>query len=459
MNHSILEILNELLSVKTNAKKEIMKREANNKVLLDVFDYAYSPFKRYGISNKTLPVPSINKGVYELEHALTQLDKLIDRTFTGHAAIDHLKSVMEQLSVDDCEVIRRIILKDLECNTGSSLAKTVWGDRYDYTPPQMLSSSQNDKSIDWLLKTAKGDMVAELKADGARCMTRITPTDIMSYSRNAKQFNGLLRIHNALKSANKTNVVIDGEIVYESTTSANRETGNGHVNRCINGIVPQEIADKFVYQVWDIVDLDVYNGDSKSTKTLRERRAELEDFVKSIDDSVCIEVIEQTPVSTLDEAKEVYKDYVAKGFEGIILKNANSVWENKRSKHFVKFKEKFRIDMLVTGAYEHKKEPSKLGGINIQTPCGTIKCNAGSGLKNKTTETDIKDPMNSLDNTTLMQLHKEGKLVGRIVEIECNGITKCNGHLSLFLPIIKLFRNDKDVPNTYQEVLEIMNLN
>ena len=454
---SILSILNELLSVKTNAKKAILAREVNNETLEKTFDYAYSPFVRFGISYKTMPVRENGTSTNTLEWALEQLDIIVDRTVTGHAAINHLQDILNNINEDDSEVIRRVVLKDLECNTACSLAKSTWGKQFDYKPPQMLSSAQSDKSIEWLVKNAKGDLVCELKADGARCMTEISNGEITSYSRNAKTFNGLVRLHKALLSAGITDVVIDGEIVYESGEGANRATGNGMVNRCINGIVPQEVADKFVYQVWDIVDLDVYKGQSKGqAKTLKERRKQLEEFVESVKDQDCIEVIEQTKVKDLDEAKAVYKTYVNKGFEGIILKDDGSIWENKRSKSFVKFKEKFRVDVVVTGSYPHKKDPTKIGGLYIQTPCGTITSSAGSGLKDKQTDDDIKFPMDSLDRTTLMEI--ADKLPGRIIELEVNGITECNGNKSFFLPIIKLWRNDKNEANSYQEVLDIMNL-
>ncbi len=452
----ILDFLNELLSVKTNAKKAILAREINNGILEKVFDYAYSPFIRFGISHKTMPIRENGISNYSLDWALDQLDVIINRTVTGHAAINHLQNILNNISEDDSEVIRRIILKDLQCNTACSLAKSTWGKKFDYRPPQMLSSAQSDKSIEWLVKNAKGDLVCELKADGARCMTEISNGDITSFTRNAKTFNGLVRIHKALLSVGITDIVIDGEIVYESGDGANRETGNGMVNRSINGIVPQEVANKFVYQVWDIIDLDVYKGQAKSVKTLKERRKQLEAFVDAIRDQDCIEVIEQTTVKNLDEAKAVYKTYVNKGFEGIILKDDGSVWENKRSKSFVKFKEKFRVDVIVTGSYPHKKDPTKIGGLYIQTPCGTITSSAGSGLKDKQTDDDIQYPMESLDRTTLMQI--ADILPGRIIELEVNGITESNGNKSFFLPIIKAWRNDKNEANSYQEVLEIMNI-
>ena len=453
---SILSILNELLSVKTNAKKAILAREINNDTLRRVFDYAYSPFIRFGISHKTMPVREEGTSTNTLEWALEQLDVIVNRTVTGHAAINHLQNILNNISEDDSEVIRRVVLKDLECNTACSLAKSTWGKKFDYKPPQMLSSAQSDKSIEWLVKNAKGDLVCELKADGARCMTEISNGDITSFTRNAKTFNGLVRIHNALSSVGITDVVLDGEIVFESDNGANREQSTGMVNRCINGIVPQEVANKFVYQVWDIIDLEVYKGNAKSVKTLKERRKQLEAFVDAVRDQDCIEVIEQTIVKDLNEAKTVYKDYVNKGFEGIILKDNGSVWENKRSKSFVKFKEKFRVDVIVTGSYPHKKDPTKIGGLYIQTPCGTISCGAGSGLKDKQTDDDIQYPMESLDRTTLMEI--ADKLPGRIIELEVNGMTECNGNKSFFLPIIKTWRNDKNEANSYIEVLEIMNL-
>ena len=93
-----------------------------------------------------------------------------------------------------------------------------------------------------------------------------------------------------------------------------------------------------------------------------------------------------------------------------------------------------------------------------------LRCNVGSGLRDKTTAEDLDSPMDSLDKTTLMN-HRD-ELIGRIVELECNGLienTKTvgkEGHsMSLFLPIIKLWRHDKGEANDLENIKQIMNLN
>ncbi len=108
----ILDILNELLSVKTNAKKAILAREVNNETLEKVFDYAYSPFVRFGISHKTLPIREDGNATNSLDWALSQLDVIVDRTVTGQTAINHLQMILNNSGEDVSEGIRRVIVKD-----------------------------------------------------------------------------------------------------------------------------------------------------------------------------------------------------------------------------------------------------------------------------------------------------------------------------------------------------------
>ncbi len=193
MSNTILRILNELESVKTNDKKAILKRETGNDTLQLVFDYAYNPTKTYGIQMKTIPdLPETfsDKGM-DLAGGLKSLDVLVDRKVTGHDALRYVNDLFNELTGDDAEVLRRVILKDLECNTGSTLAKNVWGSRFEYKPPQMLASSQSDKSIEWLIKNSTS-LSAELKADGARCFVDLCNKTM--FTRNYKYYNDLTQL-------------------------------------------------------------------------------------------------------------------------------------------------------------------------------------------------------------------------------------------------------------------------
>ena len=175
-----------------------------------------------------------------------------------------------------------------------------------------------------------------------------------------------------------------------------------------------------------------------------------------------IEPIENQLVRNLDEAKVVYKKYVDQGLEGIILKNRDSYWENKRSKNLIKFKEVIDIALEVVGYYEHSKDPNKLGGVELVSRCRRITTDCGSGFKDTTHKTvdGVKvliplDERHDLDRERLMTEAREGKLIGRIADCECNGWVHSKGRegtVGIFLPTIKGFRFDKTEADSFEDV-------
>ena len=140
-----------------------------------------------------------------------------------------------------------------------------------------------------------------------------------------------------------------------------------------------------VLQAWDYVPLDeVYSDGKIKGQKYDVRFAALENMAEGFKR---IEPIENQLVRNLDEAKVVYKKYVDQGLEGIILKNRDSYWENKRSKNLIKFKEVIDIALEVVGYYEHSKDPNKLGGVELVSRCRRITTDCGSGFKDTTHKT------------------------------------------------------------------------
>ena len=101
-----------------------------------------------------------------------------------------------------------------------------------------------------------------------------------------------------------------------------------------------------------------------------------------------------------------------------------------------------------------KKDPTKIGGFSIRSNDSKIICKVGSGFKDKTLKADLANPMGSLDRATLFKIMD--RLIGRIIEVECNGLTKSKDPnittYSLFLPIMKLWRDDKEFANNMEDV-------
>lgn len=491
----IIDILNELAATDSiNEKKAIMEREKGNELLKRVFIMAYSKRFNYGIKKwGTRAKDEIHLTLEDMLYMLEE--KLAKRVITGNAAIEKLEIALSQTSEGDAEVIRRVLMRDLECGTGPTIANKIWKNCIP-EQPQMLASSYDEKLIE---KHIKWPAFAQLKADGARCFAEVTDDGVKFFSRAGNEYKGLRKLAEELmvitedaRKRHPSGVMIDGELVYHAPKvepkadndlfgmfeepeelskaaefqNVDRSTSNGLANKSLKGTISQVEASGMKLQAWDYVPLDVvysegekpgfaYDVRFRALETMIAEGVALHGF-----DSVIL--IENQWVYSLKEAREVYKKYVDQGLEGIILKNMGSFWENKRSKNLIKFKEVIDIAMEIVGFYPHSKDPNKLGGVELKSLCGKITTDCGSGFKD-TTRVKVKgkwvdipiDERDALDRERLMKEALEGNLVGRIADCECNGWVHSKGRdgtVGIFLPIIKGFRFDKTSADTFEDV-------
>lgn len=492
----IIDILNELAATDSiNEKKAIMEREKGNELLKRVFIMAYSKRFNYGI--KKWGTRAKDETHLTLEDMLYMLEeKLAKRVVTGNAAIEKLEIALSQTSEGDAEVIRRVLMRDLECGTGPTIANKIWKNCIP-EQPQMLASAYDEKLIQ---KHIKWPAFAQLKADGARCFAEVTDDGVKFFSRAGNEYQGLHKLAKELmiitedaRKRHPSGVMIDGELVYHAPKvepkadndlfgmfeepeelskaaefqNVDRSTSNGLANKSLKGTISQIEASGMKLQAWDYVPLDVvysegekpgfaYDVRFRALETMIAEGVALHGF-----DSVIL--IENQWVYNLKEAREVYKKYVDQGLEGIILKNMGSFWENKRSKNLIKFKEVIDIAMEIVGFYPHSKDPNKLGGVQLKSLCGKITSDCGSGFKD-TTRVKVKgkwvdipiDERDEMDRERLMVEALSGNLVGRIADCECNGWVHSKGRkdgtVGIFLPIIKGFRFDKTSADTFEDV-------
>jgi ATP-dependent DNA ligase len=147
-----------------------------------------------------------------------------------------------------------------------------------------------------------------------------------------------------------------------------------------------------------------------------------------------ISLIENIEVATEDEAHHLFEEYFNRGDEGIILKDINKGWEDKRVKHQVKFKGELECDLKCVGWQEGTgKNVGKLGALILESDDGVIKVNVGSGF------TDEQRDKYTEHNT-----------VGKIIAVKYNARIRDKKTLqeSLFLPVFLELREDKDVADS-----------
>ena len=375
-----------------NFKLDYLKQNADNETLREVVRLALDPFTQFyqrKIPNYTpntdtaASLAAILPGLFDLSHRLV----------TGHDAIHHLQMMLEAVSPDDAKVLERIIQKDLKCGVQVSTANDVWsGLIKEY--PVMLCSPYEQKLIDKINYPA----YVQLKEDGMR-------------------FNAIVELL----------VKIDGKI-------ADRQTGNGILNKANKGTISKEEAALVCATVWDYIPYVLFT-DGYSPTPYQTRFERLELAVEGA--SKRIELVPSIIVDSLDEAKAIFEQYLIDGKEGIILKDSHGVWEDKRSKGQIKFKGELECDLKIVGVEEGTgKYAGKVGSFLCESSDGVVKVSVGSGLSDQQ-----RDSFSNLD------------LLGRIVAVKYNArITNKQGEQSLFLPIFIELREDKDVADSSKDI-------
>ena len=412
-----------------NFKIEQLTANSENETLREVVRLALDPFTQF----YQRKIPSYKRGAAEntikLEEGIDALFDLSHRLVTGNAAIEHLTNVLTNLSEDDAKVIERIIAKDLKCGVQVSTANSVWsGLVHEY--PVMLCSPFEQKLVDKI----KFPAAVQLKMDGMRFNAIVKDGKCEFRSRNGKEIQLLGNLEEEfVKLAGSVDCVFDGELlVKEDGKILDRQTGNGILNKANKGTISVADAAKVHATVWDLIPY-AYFTDGQCPTPYETRFGSLE-FMELPEK---IALVEHKVVADYEEAKEIFEAYLADGQEGIILKDLQGVWEDKRSKTQIKFKGELECDLKIVAVEEGKgKAAGMLGAIVCESADGVIKVSVGSGF------TDAQRK----------QYWKEN-LVDKIAAIKYNMRIKNKlGEESLFLPIVLEIRDDKETADASNQI-------
>tara|TARA_R100000541_G_C1897352_1_gene83923 strand:- start:694 stop:2043 length:1350 start_codon:yes stop_codon:yes gene_type:complete len=442
---NILNILKELENTpSSNDKLAILKREEGNTVLKEVFRLAYNTTIQFGV--KKIPdykQDSIyNVQMNNFEYMCNLLKQLSSRELTGDKAKFSISYFLSSVSEATAEVFIRILKKDLRCNTGKSLANKVWKGLIPVTPRQG-ACSMNEKSLE-RMKNIK-HLAVELKSDGSYAASVCNDNSTM-LSRNGNPLV-IESLSEHLSCGAFHGFALEGELVY-SLEKAEREAGNGVITKIVKGTASEEEKGDALYQVWDCVDQEHYCAKGEYPVSNTQRRSLLEGMISQYNKwcdsnnvSPRIHLIERKENVTVDEAFEIFEQYVREGFEGAIAKDMSSTWKDVGKPSWnIKIKRKETADLKVVGWYKGEigtKYENFLGGFHCESSCGKIKVNVGSGFSDE-------------ERFTLPENLPE------VIEVEYDSVTedKKTKQKSLFLPIYKRPRYDKIESDSYEDILD-----
>ena len=419
-----------------NFKIEQLEKNRDNEILRDVVRLALDPFTQFYIRR----IPKYTRSdrpAIALQYAIGLLYDLSSRTVTGNAAIAHLTSILSQLDQDDAKVIERIIEKDLKCGVSVATANAVWtGLVSEY--PVMLCSQFSQKLVDAVGFPA----IVQTKMDGMRFNAIVRNGSVEYRSRNGKEIQLLGNLDaEFLNLAGDVDCVFDGELlVADKGVILDRQTGNGILNKANKGTISADEAGKVIATVWDVIPF-LYFQDGECPVAYGKRWDSLCKLVDLHQPSK-VKLVDSWEVSTYEEAKTLFEGLLADGQEGIILKDRNGLWENKRAKHQIKFKGEMECDLEIIEVVEGTgKYAGQLGSVVCRsrpTDGISITVNVGSGF-------------NDAHRTDLWAIRDS--IVGKIVAVKYNMRSKNKaGEESLFLPIFVELRDDKDFADELKDI-------
>lgn len=428
-------------------KQEMVKIGLTNSAMFKrVCEAAYNPFVTYGMAR----VPARAEGVAAGTNTLDEdwpwqvLKDMASRKLTGSAAHAEVQKLMNFLTPESAELLRRIILRDLRAGfTDGTINKAVPKTLPSF--PYMrcsLPHSSNMNDWDWNV-----GIVVQEKADGMFAnVTRDAAGQSWVTSRQGTPIplDGL-GLRAAVEASFKPGTQTHGELtVYEGERLLPREDGNGILNSVAQGgELPAGHTVRF--DAWDQVPLDAVAPKGKYAVRYRERlRGLVEQVIAGNNPSV--RVIPTRIVKNKAEAYAYYRELLKQGKEGVICKHPDTVWKDGTSKDQVKLKLEFEVDLVVVDFVPG-------------TPGTKTESTFGS-LLTRSSDAQLEVAVSGFTDAMRQKLHSEREeTIGKIITVRANSIMHAEkeGDMhSLFLPRFIELRSDKEEADSFARVQQQM---
>lgn len=457
---SILEILDTIAAESsTNAKISLLAQHKDNELLTKVIYNALSPRVKFYVKKiREVRTHTPSLSLDTTIHALK--DNLSTRKVTGHAALSLVEQLQHRLSPDDSEVLSRIIGKDLKIGMQAKNIAKAYGRELIEETPYMGAVSYSHKKVVALFEK-EGELEAQTKMDGRYCNAIWTPNGLYLESRsgetthlNDATFAEQLSTIAESNTFTQTNgFVLTGELTIPGMS---RYKSNGLINSIVtmakkieagenvdkdvrkfekeNQTTIEDVKKRIVYTIWDFVTIDGYMA-GYDPRLYIDRIYDAGTVIMAVErtfDQPLVNLIDSKTVTNLQEAIDYFKELLARGEEGVILKAFNQPWKDGKPTYQVKMKLEMTVDLKIVGFQDGTKgtkNEGKYSAILLESSDGRIKTKA-AGLK-----------QSEIDYIT----QNADSLIHNIAEIKCCGITKVSDadYNALLHPSFVRFRDDK----------------
>ncbi|MAI83591.1 MAG: ATP-dependent DNA ligase [Rickettsiales bacterium] len=397
------KIIQELETDNSRLKKEaIIRREsdADNIEFFNGVGMALDGFRTFGL--KQVPKATKDGPGLSWERFAYVVDKLEKRELTGNdmrKTVDHLCETAKVEQWNDW--YRRILIKDLRCGVTH---KTINKHSKIKVPVFECMLADDSKKHE---KKMTGEVLVEPKLDGVRVVVicDVDKDEVKLFSRNGKElsnFPKILQQFDEMLDQMPESMVFDGEVMSDDFQTLMREIHRKGGAK----------TDDAILNVFDCLPLEDFKEGACST-TLIDRKKILDNYQFGSN----IRLVENVKINLSEEdGQKQFADYnklcIDKGYEGIMVKPVNGIYECKRSSLWLKVKPFIEVSLTVKDVEEGTgRNVGKLGALIVEGKDDGkfIKTNVGSGL----TDTDRETFWKAKD-----------KLIGQIVEVRADQITQ-----------------------------------
>ena len=428
------EIILQLELHPSRLDKEKIILEAMEDGLDDFFEgirMALDPLVTFGV-----------KMVPKKEHEISQsffwkdfkelANKLIKRELTGHAARDAILKAMESATKEEWNgFYRRVLIKDLRCGVSEKTINKIAKKFPKYSIPIFSCPLAHDSANHE--KKMVGKKQIEIKLDGVRVLTIIRQNKVEMFSRNGKQFHNFGHIISEIENVLKENptpydLVLDGEVM-----SANFQDLMKQVHRKDGKQTKDAVL--HLFDLCPLKNFQEGRWDNHQTK----RSLLVKEWVEK--HSMLLKHIrtlewENVDLDTVEGQKrfvELNKSAVEGGYEGVMIKDPEAIYECKRTHSWLKAKPFIEVTLKVVSVEEGTgRNKGRLGAILVEGEDDgyeySLSC--GSGFSDMQREE---------------YWSKRNHLVGQLVEIRADAKTRSKDSVaySLRFPRFKCFRGFK----------------
>jgi len=349
---------------------------------------------------------------------------LIMRKITGNAAKNALYNAASVADINEWNNwYRPILLKDLRVGvsetTINKVLKKKGSEAKKYLTPKF--QCQLAKSVELSKLSTYGERYVDQKLDGVRIITviNVDSKTVTQYTRNGRENHNFPNISNNLKKIIPYlpgSIVLDGEMISQSfqelMTQVNRKKSIDTSSAKL--------------ALFDIIPLHDFKQ-GKSSSTQKERTILLSNMVglfqKFTNNSVYVIpklLIDLSTKEGIDKFNVFYKDTISAGYEGVVIKKIDGVYECKRTSSWLKLKPIIEVSLEIKSVEEGTgRNKGTLGALVCEgiDENKHIKVNVGSGYSDEQRSNFWKN---------------KNDIIGQIVEITADAITSNSSNEDIF---------------------------